>query len=206
MNSKQIKMERIITTATRLFVEFGFEQTSMQKIADDANIGVATLFRYFPKKELLIVAVIEQVIEEMVPLFSAISESEKSGLAKMEMILDAYIDCLIHAKQAPVILLENFDYYLTYHPIDRELVKQIQQSYKKIGLLVERTIKEGVADGSITLTSEEMPNAMTIMNLFGTAIKKHSFNYLANIGIFPIPSKAELTAIKTLILRYLAQK
>lgn len=203
MNTKILKTERIITTATRLFVENGFEKTSMQKIADEAKIGVATLFRYFPKKELLIVAIIEHVIEEMVPLFAAIEHSKQSGLEKMATIIDAYIDYLISAKQAPVILLENFDYYVAYHQLEPALIQQIQQSYLKIGQLIEQTINEGMKDGSISLSIEEAPNAIIIMNLFGTAIKKHSFNSLVDTGIFPIPTEAELKAVKKLILSYL---
>lgn len=205
MNAKIQKTERIISVATQLFSELGFEQTSMQKIADDAEIGVATLFRYFPKKELLIVAVIEHVIEEMVPLFSSIGQSNRSGLEKMEAIIDAYINYLVSAKRAPVILLENFDYYAAYHRLEPALIQQIQQSYAKIGKLINESINEGISDGSITLSKNETVHATVIMNLFGTAIKKHSFNMLLDTGIFPIPSESELKAIKALILCYLTK-
>ena len=204
MSAKALKTERILAAATKLFIVHGFEQTSMQKIADEAQVGIATLFRYFPKKELLIVAVIEQVIDDMVPHFTTIALSEQNGLTKMAMILDAYIDYLIEAKQAPVILLENFDYYIAYHTLDVTLIEQIQQSYLKIGQLVQAVIDEGCHDGSITLSQENAQIGMTIMNLFGTAIKKHSFNHLTNTRIFPIPTKNELIAVKALILQFLS--
>lgn len=205
MSLKKLKTERIIEVAIKLFSEHGFEQTSMQKIADEAEIGVATLFRYFPKKEILIVAVIEHAIKQMVPLFTSISQRKQNGLQKMEAIIDTYIAYLVSAKRAPVILLENFDYYAAYHRLEPSLIKQIKLSYAKIGQLIERTIHDGIEDGSIALTKEQTMHAMTIMNLFGTAIKKHSFNMLLDTGIFPIPTEAELKSMKALILRYLTQ-
>lgn len=204
MNTKIERNERIIEVSTRLFAEQGFEQTSMQKIADEAGIGVATVFRYYPKKELLIVAVIEHVIENMVPLFAEIENSSRNGIQKMEAIIDAYIAYLINAN-TPAILLENFDYYAAYHELEPALIDQIQRSYLKIGLLVEHAIHSGIADFSITLSQEEAPNATMIMNLFGTAIKKHSFNRLLNTGIFPLPTEADLNAMKALILAYLTK-
>ncbi|MFN3633241.1 helix-turn-helix domain-containing protein, partial [Exiguobacterium profundum] len=54
--NKEERVQLIIQEAERLFIENGFEKVQMQDIADAAGIGVATLFRYFPKKDQLIVA------------------------------------------------------------------------------------------------------------------------------------------------------
>ncbi|MFY9946654.1 MAG: helix-turn-helix domain-containing protein, partial [Exiguobacterium chiriqhucha] len=41
-------MNRIIKQAEVLFLQDGFERVQMQDIADASELGVATLFRYFP--------------------------------------------------------------------------------------------------------------------------------------------------------------
>ena len=49
---KQQRYQSIIATAKELFLERGVENIQMQDIATAAEIGIATLFRYFPKKEI----------------------------------------------------------------------------------------------------------------------------------------------------------
>lgn len=52
---KQNKLHRIRTAAEELFSEFGFEDVTTRQIAQRAQIGEATLFRYMSsKKELLL--------------------------------------------------------------------------------------------------------------------------------------------------------
>ena len=42
LHAKQQKHQQMLQAAKRLFTAHGFERTSMQKIADEANVGVAT--------------------------------------------------------------------------------------------------------------------------------------------------------------------
>lgn len=193
----------MLQAATHLFTEYGFEKTSMQKIADEAGVGVATLFRYFPRKELLIIDVVKAVIEGMVPHFEAITQSKQSGYHKMEAILDAYIQYLFSANKESVTLLENFEYYVAYNPVEEPLLLEIREAYTKIGRVISEALNEGMRDGSISLQETENITVHTILNLFGTAIKKHAFTSLLPSVIVPVPTGQELHEVKALILRYL---
>ena len=193
----------MLSAARRLFTEYGFEKTTMQKIADEAGVGVATVFRYFPKKELLIIEVVKEVIEEMVPRFEAIAESTQSGYDKMDAILDAYINYISSANRDAIILLESFEYYIAYNPMEEPLTEEIYQTYTKVERIIDQAIQDGIQDGSISLSSTEQMNATTILNLFGTAIKKHAFNSLLSNVIVPIPTKEQLLQLKSMLLLYL---
>jgi AcrR family transcriptional regulator len=46
--------ELILDTALPLFLEQGYEATTMEEIAERAEIGTSTLYRYFPSKDLLL--------------------------------------------------------------------------------------------------------------------------------------------------------
>ena len=56
---RQMKKERtrqlIADTALRLFMERGYEQTTIDEIATTAEVGTRTLYRYYPTKEDLLV-------------------------------------------------------------------------------------------------------------------------------------------------------
>ncbi|MFI9388082.1 TetR/AcrR family transcriptional regulator [Kutzneria sp. NPDC052558] len=46
--------EHVIGVALDLFVAQGYDETTMEQIAERAEIGCSTLYRYFPTKDLLI--------------------------------------------------------------------------------------------------------------------------------------------------------
>lgn len=52
--------ELILSTATRLFAEQGFQATSLRAIAAAANLSHATLLRYFADKDALLLVVLQR--------------------------------------------------------------------------------------------------------------------------------------------------
>jgi AcrR family transcriptional regulator len=58
MGLREVKVARtraqIVDVALDLFVEQGYEATTMEEIAVRAEVGSSTLYRYFPSKELLV--------------------------------------------------------------------------------------------------------------------------------------------------------
>lgn len=52
----------MISVALDLFMKYGYENTTMEKIAETAEVGTSTLYRYFPSKDLLI---LDRMIEVM---------------------------------------------------------------------------------------------------------------------------------------------
>ncbi|MBP2330022.1 AcrR family transcriptional regulator [Kibdelosporangium banguiense] len=63
MGLRELKMARtrqlIADKAFELFVERGFDQTTVEQIAAAAEVGPRTLYRYYPTKEALIVKFVE---------------------------------------------------------------------------------------------------------------------------------------------------
>lgn len=52
---------RILNAAFKLFVQNGFEATTVDQIAEEADIGKGTFYNYFPSKE----GVLEEYLEEL---------------------------------------------------------------------------------------------------------------------------------------------
>ena len=61
---KTAKQERILEAATRLFAEKGYEAVTTAEIAEAAEVGVGTLFRYVGSKAELLVAVMNSRFAE----------------------------------------------------------------------------------------------------------------------------------------------
>ncbi|HEY0261194.1 MAG TPA: helix-turn-helix domain-containing protein, partial [Lacisediminihabitans sp.] len=45
---------QIIAVAIALFADRGYEATTMEEIAERAEVGTTTLYRYFPSKDLIL--------------------------------------------------------------------------------------------------------------------------------------------------------
>ena len=57
------KRDRIIAAARARFRSYGFKKTTMQEIADDANVAVGTLYLHFKNKDELLLAGIDDYVD-----------------------------------------------------------------------------------------------------------------------------------------------
>jgi AcrR family transcriptional regulator len=58
----------IITAAAKVFGEKGFDNTRVDDIAAEAGLTKATIYAYFPSKDLIYEAVVDQAFEELADL------------------------------------------------------------------------------------------------------------------------------------------
>lgn len=84
--NKERRRKSIIDAAEKLLIENSWDSVQMQDIANEANLGVATLFRYFPKKQMLIIAVANQILSEELDFYSFINRQDATGIQKVESI------------------------------------------------------------------------------------------------------------------------
>lgn len=78
-------LRRVIDVAREAFAEQGLG-VSVDEIARRAGIGKATVFRRFPTKERLIVAVVRDRLEEAVALATALLDADDAGAALLEFM------------------------------------------------------------------------------------------------------------------------
>jgi len=64
---KQEKRTAAIAAATRLFLEQGYDRTSLVQVADAAGVSTATLFKRFPTKASLLLAIVQAFWESDAP-------------------------------------------------------------------------------------------------------------------------------------------
>jgi len=66
MGLREVKVERtraqIVAAAQDLFLEHGYAETTMEQVAEAAEVGTSTLYRYFPSKDLLLLESLVQSI------------------------------------------------------------------------------------------------------------------------------------------------
>ena len=80
--------ERILATSRRLFTSGGYEDTTIEEIAESAEISKATLYNYFPSKEILLVGIADAALEELRNLLEMELREETDCLRKLRRILE----------------------------------------------------------------------------------------------------------------------
>ncbi len=70
------RRQQILDAARACFLRNGFHQTSMQDVIREARLSVGAVYRYFPSKNDLITALAEQVVGEVVAVFTALGAQD----------------------------------------------------------------------------------------------------------------------------------
>lgn len=114
---KQAKRLRIMRAAYRLFSRRGIAPVTMPEVADASQVSRATLYRYFPSKLELVVAVGTWKWDEYIAAYVESLPQEAlgrlTGAEHLRLYLDAFLDLY---RNAPEILRFNYDFnsYLRY--------------------------------------------------------------------------------------------
>jgi AcrR family transcriptional regulator len=64
----RVTVEAILEATTHILVEEGYDKANTNRIAERAGISIGSLYQYFPNKESLMTALMEQHAQEMVEL------------------------------------------------------------------------------------------------------------------------------------------
>lgn len=81
---KTVSHEKIISAARKEFLDRGFEDASMRRIAADAGLTVSALYKHFPGKEEMFAALVQPVIDEFMAMYHQIEKEEFSAVDSLE--------------------------------------------------------------------------------------------------------------------------
>ncbi len=86
----EVRRAEIIEAATGMFLAQGYDRTSMNDVMNRLNIAKGTIYHYFPSKEKLLEAVVDQLVEDYVERRrAALDETEGDALVKIRVLFTA---------------------------------------------------------------------------------------------------------------------
>jgi AcrR family transcriptional regulator len=108
MNIKHTETEALILDAARkVFLEKGFDGSTMQQIANVSGINKALLHYYFRSKDRLFEAVFMEAFSKMVPNLFKIFTADIPFIEKIRALVNAYIIALQAYPQIPQFILHE---------------------------------------------------------------------------------------------------
>lgn len=133
--------QRLLTAATRLFAEQGFETTSVQQIVDAAGVTKGAMYHYFGSKDDLLYEIYARVL--------------RVQTARMEQAADSSdpVQRRLHAVAVDVVATTaaNLDdtviFFRSMHLLHRDKQAEVRAERRRYHERVIELIEEGQADG-----------------------------------------------------------
>ena len=160
---RERQRRRILAAAQGLFDERGIDRTTVAEIVAASGVRASTLYEYFSKKDDMVWAILEQVLEADTARTRDQMEQAGTGLEKITVLLESMADGLAK-HQGSVRFMAQFDaMYARDWPAERLLMLegQILEGWPSEGQGVDGRsrergfdsfgvlIREGIADGSL---------------------------------------------------------
>lgn len=146
----EITVEKILEAAQRLFLEKGYEHTTIQDIVDElGGLTKGAVYHHFKSKEDIICALSDKLFAENNPFAAVKQRKDLNALQKMREAVKLNQQNT-QEKQLNIEALP-----LLKNP--RILVEMIQSNHQQLTPLWRDLLEEGIADGSI---QTEFPKEM----------------------------------------------
>lgn len=190
----------ILEAAERVLTRKGIDKTTMQDIAGEANIGIATLFRYFPKKEILIVALATKLLEPILDRFREIADLPISCLDKLEHLFDFFIE---DQSNPNMKFMVDFESYASHATEPLEGMEEFAELHREIAGEYTKIIQAGLSDGSIRTDLSVEETLTTIINTFGLFSKRLPLKQTFLLLESDLESARQLAILKDILINYL---
>lgn len=144
---KQRRREEILDAAEKVFFTKGIEKSTMDDVADEAELSKGTLYLYFKSKEDIHWAITHRGIKDLLTNMEKIVDNGKNAIDNLLIIADAFIKFTQSEKQLAnsILFFEGCD--IENLNIDHEQIKDTFLNDSPIHLvteLVENGIQQGI--------------------------------------------------------------
>lgn len=88
------KRKSILEAGRRTFGDQGYQKSTIREIAESAGLAQGTLYTYFENKEVLFVAVVEDIWQEFIPEIRRIVDDDAGVFEKLTRFIDVGLEKL----------------------------------------------------------------------------------------------------------------
>lgn len=147
--------EEILDVSRELLIKEGFGKMSMRRIAERADVSATSIYLYFKNKDDLLLALIEESIENLKAALMEVVDVSKGLLMQLEDMARAYINyALNHPQEYEIIYMVRPEEMPRY---PKEKFMNIRSAYE----LLAGIISEGHAREQIDV-EDALINAYTL--------------------------------------------
>lgn len=138
----EVTVERVLEAARRLFMEKGYENTTIQDIVNElGGLTKGAIYHHFKSKEDIMSALGDQLFDEQNPFTAVKQRRDLNGLQKLREVIR------LNQQDAQRMELNRQTLPLLKNP--RWLAEMMDANRRVVSPLFRELVEEGVQDGSI---------------------------------------------------------
>ena len=134
------RRKELFDASVHLFLEKGFNETSMREIAEAAGVGKSTLYDYFESKDEILISYFENELQKITTRAQKIAEQDLSATEKLRQIMQMHLSYLV----------ENKQFYLKLTLESQRLAIQSQQRIQTSRHVYQDLLRGLVEEGVLT--------------------------------------------------------
>ena len=137
------RKEEIVSVASHLFKEKGYNAISMRDIAEAMGIKAASLYNHISGKQEILSTIILEVAKEFTNGMNSVASENVSPLKKIENIIELHIDITVNYSEG-LAALNNDWMHLENGDLDDfiKMREDYEENFRKI-------VKQGIEEGEI---------------------------------------------------------
>lgn len=143
---REERQHEILKAARSVFLKHGFEQTSMDMVAEKSQLAKGTLYLYFKSKEELYISLVESDIEQLNSNVAEVLTDKIDAETKLLNATKVYYEFARDNGQYFKILMALSAGLFT-EKVDTERLHRIKNRRFEIMDVIEQAFRQGVADG-----------------------------------------------------------
>lgn len=156
----EVTVEKILDVSQRLFLEKGYDKTTIQDIVDElGGLSKGAIYHHFKSKEEIMDALGDKMFFNNNPFEKVKARTDLNGLQKMRMaiMLDQSDENQIELTKQAIPMLKN----------PHVLARMIETNRRCLCPYWELFIEEGIKDGSIkTQYKKELAEFLVLMDIW----------------------------------------
>lgn len=138
------RRKELTRQAAQLFVQAGFDRTTVRMLAQEMGIKSGSLFHHFRDKQEILTAVIEEGTQNaLIIAKAALEQCDNSAEARLQAMARAHLETLLTDRNAHVVALYE---WRRLDPEARDHLSHLRDAYEA---LWETVIDEALAAGLI---------------------------------------------------------
>ena len=159
----QRRREEIFEASVHLFLEAGFNETSMRAIAKAAGVGKSTLYDYFSSKDEILIFYFENVLREITKNALKISQQDLGVKDKLVRVLQMQLVYMVANKNLFLLLS------LEAQRLSPESQARIQMNRHAYQDMLRGLIEEGMRQGEFRAT-DSLLAVRSLFSLLSSAV------------------------------------
>lgn len=197
---KQDRYDHILDAGFKLFAEKGIEPVIMNDVAKVCNVGRATLFRYFPTKTELVIAIATWKWNEFIEWHDSLKSKEEkerlTGAEYLKFFLDSFLELYRNHKDTL-----RFNYEFNAFVRGAKWTDEQKQPYRQmvdaLGRQFHSLYERGKKDGTLNTDIPEHTMFSSTFHIMLAAVTRYAVGLAVVIDSDP---ESELVLLSDMVL------